>query len=205
MKPKTHQKCREQTCCCCGAFAKNGPISKKLQGRVKKWAKPEWDPDILSHPVGLCESCRVGLQECERVNSNIPPNRQGQKIKWDSFKLQDISLPSRGQPTEKCMCDICTARRFRVGDPGCKPCNLKNKMVSPNCKIDELSEVTSSLQSRCSKCLQITGKGISHPCTDVNKKKNLIKLVEEMGEVESEQVAAAVIKKVAKNKKKKTQ
>ena len=101
MKPKTHQKCREQTCCCCGAFAKNGSISKKLQGRVKKWAKPEWDPDILSHPVGLCESCRVGLQECERVDSNIPPNRQGQKIKTLPARKRTDNYNSKGKETQK--------------------------------------------------------------------------------------------------------
>ena len=66
-----------------------------LQHRVKKWAKPEWDPDVLSYPVGQYESFIVGLRECEKMGSNIPCNRQGQKIIWDSLKLQNISVPSK--------------------------------------------------------------------------------------------------------------
>ena len=93
-RPKTHDECRLESCCCCGGKVKpeSGrskitPVSVKMVQRIQKWAKPEFNVEVLMVIV-----------------------KTGVKEKWDQFRLQDIHIP-RGQETETCRCDICTARR----------------------------------------------------------------------------------------------
>ena len=55
-------------------------------------------------------------------------------------------------------------------------------------------------RARCSKCLQEVGKGISHPCSSVSRKRNLVDLVSKQEGHAPEQIVAAVIKKIATEK-----
>ena len=186
---KTHDQCRDESCCCCGGRVKPGNVNEKLQERVRKWAKPEWYPSILSYPTGVCCSCRRRLLDCEKMGSRVAG------VKWDAFQLQNISVP-RGQLAETCVCDICKARRYRVGQPGAQPTTLKNKKIKTTGESTEAGENVSH-QTRCVKCLQVTGRGIPHPCTQGTRKRNLVELVGKQGNDELEQVAAAIVKKVA--------
>ena len=63
---KTHEQCRKQSCCSCLVKAGPVPVTKVFEEWIKKLAKADWDPKVLSYPIGLCQSCRVRLVECER-------------------------------------------------------------------------------------------------------------------------------------------
>ena len=93
--------------------SKSIPVTTNIVERIKKWAKPEFDPEVLSYPLGLCRTCRKQLTGCERLGVVSP----GLKAKWDAFKLQDIHIP-RGQESSTCCCDICTARRTNCSGVG---------------------------------------------------------------------------------------
>ena len=56
------------------------PITIKMANRVRKWAKPEFDPEVISFPLGLCKTCRVRLAECEKQGAASP----GIKATWDT-------------------------------------------------------------------------------------------------------------------------
>ena len=157
---KTHDKCREESCCCCGGYAKPGIVSEKISERVRRWAKREWDPAIFSYPTGVCTACRARLLECEKEGSSILPNRPGQKHLWDQFQLQNITVP-RGQLAEACGCNICKARKLKVGQPGCSPnpATLKKRKVETKVESEESKEKVSP-ETRCAKCLQVTGTGV---------------------------------------------
>ena len=190
---KTHEQCRKQSCCCCGGKAGPVPVTKVFEERIKRWAKPDWDPKVFSYPTGLCQSCRARLVECERHKGTDIPGRPGLKDMWDNFKLQNIHV-ARGQLTETCICDICTARRAHVGQLGTSKQDLVHKKIVP--KGEESNNKPAEIKrARCSKCLQEVGKGISHPCSSVSRKRNLVDLVSKQEGHAPEQIVAAVIKK----------
>ena len=74
---KIHEQCRQESCCCCGGKAKPAVVSKKFEERIKKWAKPDWDPSVISHPTGICQGCRARLLECEKAGTIDLPERPG--------------------------------------------------------------------------------------------------------------------------------
>ena len=86
------------------------PITNNIAERIKKWAKPEFDPQVISFQLGLCETCRRQLSNCEK------PGAVSTKIqaKLDDFKLQNIHIP-RGQEARTFCCNICCARKTRFG------------------------------------------------------------------------------------------
>ena len=82
------------------------PITIKMANRVRKWAKPEFVPEVISFPLGLCKTCRVRLAECEKQVAASP----GIKATWDNFMLKNIHVP-RGQDASTCSCDMGAARK----------------------------------------------------------------------------------------------
>ena len=74
------------------AGTKVTPITIKMANRVRKWAKPEFDPEVISFPLCLCKTCRVRLAECEKQGAT----GTGIKATWDNFIMKNIHVP-RGQ------------------------------------------------------------------------------------------------------------
>ena len=111
----THDECRSQMCGACGGRAGSRKVPPKLGESIKKRAQPEWSLEVVSHPAGICERCRVLLWKCEKKGSNEPA-RTTQR--WKSFHLQNIVVPRGGLATQ-CCCQICSARRSNtVGEKG---------------------------------------------------------------------------------------
>ena len=93
---------------------------------------------------------------------------------WDKFKLEKIHVP-RGQISDTCICDICTSRkRLCIGHEGTSKMALKQKKILPRGEEMDNKIGEPVLKLRCSDCLQLVGRGISHPCTVVSKKKTLL-------------------------------
>ena len=167
----------------------NTPITTMVANRIKKWVKPEFDPEVQSYPVGLCMTCRRQLSECEKLGVTSPAI----KAKWDAFKLQNIHIP-RGQDARTCCCDICSARRTKG-----KSVKIVPSRGEPAEKEKE-KEKKKKEKGPCGICLQEkTGPGIKHPCGPAARKHNLalLTLKEERG---AEQVAASVVKGLAEEK-----
>ena len=76
---RTHEENRLESCCTCGGKVKPRatrgkitPVTKETAEKIKKWAKPEFDQEVLSFPLGLCCSCRRQLSECEKTGAVSP-------------------------------------------------------------------------------------------------------------------------------------
>ena len=104
------------------AGTKFTPITIKMANKFHKWAKPEFDPEVISFPLCLCKTCRVRLAECEKQGGN----GTGIKATWDNFMLKNIHVP-RGQDASTCSCDMGAARKTSpIGkNRGQTPTNLK--------------------------------------------------------------------------------
>ena len=193
-RAKTHEENRVETCCCCGGkvIARSGckkitAISPKKAKQITDWAHGDWDPSVLSHPLGLCQVCNTRLSECATKKKYRP----GIKETWDSFQLQSIFIP-RGQLAETCRCDICLARRSFSKK---KPKVLPRGVPESNPSVPQDKE-----ESICPRCLQVKGRGIRHKdCGPGARKRNLAALV--LGEGSgAEQVASAVLKAISDTK-----
>ena len=144
------------------------PVSKVMVERIRRWAKPEFNPVVLSFPLGLCATCRKDLSTCEALGSV----KESVKQKWASFKLQNICIP-RGQSASTCSCDICAARRVQANRGAWKPVK-----ISPGGGSQEQEKEEQVKEARpCPRCLQEnTGPGIPHSCSQAARKANLAKL-----------------------------
>ena len=176
-KPKTHEECRLESCCCCGGKVKpeSGrskiiPVSEKMVLRIQKWAKPEFNMTVMSYPLGLCSVCRVQLSECERLGVVKTRVRE----KWDQFRLQDIQIPW-GQEADTCRCNICSAWRTKgIGRKGYNSTVIENVKIKPtgSQKIEQ-ENVKKRQKGPCGICFQEKiGPGIHHPCGPESRKKN---------------------------------
>ena len=96
-------------CAACGSKAGKKKVSDGLGVMIRKWAQPGWNPDVISYPTGICDSCRRALFDCEKLNCNELPDRPGLLSRWKAFKLEKIEVP-RNQLANSCSCSICLVK-----------------------------------------------------------------------------------------------
>ena len=91
-RAKTHEENRPETCCCCGrkVTAQNGrkkitAITPKKAKQITDWAKRDWDPTVLSHPLGLYQMKAVVEYSSWNV-FNITGTKRQRRVKDRSVK-----------------------------------------------------------------------------------------------------------------------
>ena len=148
-------------------------VTPVLGSLIKKWAQPNWNPEVVSYPSGICETCRKQLINCEKRPSL---EGSGSRERWQAFKLENISV-TRGQLSQDCSCPICIACRSNpVGKKGFNQAKTMQKQIF----MDEPET------------------GIPHPCTKSSRKKLLAELITK--EEGCEQIVSQVIKNLSENK-----
>ena len=128
--PLTHDRCREEMCAGCGGKAGRRKVTAGLGEKIRKWAQPSWSAEVVSHPSGICETCRRALAECEKLQST--KISRGVVEKWGEFKLEKIKI-LRGQLAESCVCVICKARK--ENNVGTR--NNKSELNKKQIKVEE--------------------------------------------------------------------
>ena len=196
--PLTHEQCQQEMCCCCGGKAGKRKISLSLGEKIRKYAQSLWTPDVVSFPLGICETCRKMIGDCERAENEGKQLNPEFKQRWQSFHLEDIFVP-RGQLATKCVCLICKARKNHLFTKGVNHLTKDKKQIV---MVEEVIEPAVTKNSAaCTKCFQEkTGRGIPHPCTETSKKNNLVNLVLNQKEAGQEQIVSKVLKQVIENK-----
>ena len=68
---KTHEECRLESCCTCGGTvkpepgrSKSIPVTTNIVERIKKWANPEFDPEVLSYRELLSHVAQAYMYVC---------------------------------------------------------------------------------------------------------------------------------------------
>ena len=78
--PLTHDRCREEMCAGCGGKAGRRKVTAGLGEKIRKWAQPSWSAEVVSHPSGICETCRRALAECEKLQSTKISRGSGREV-----------------------------------------------------------------------------------------------------------------------------
>ena len=124
-------------------------------------------------------------------------------LAWTHFSASRIhgvkkcgSVSDSGE--EPSMCDICNhvrvlgtwARDLKVGP--------QSLMFVPRSEATIPATEVTKKRSWCEECSQPTGPGLSHPCTPVARKKNIIKLIEKQPQKEKDAIVGNSLQNMVK-------
>lgn len=134
---------------------------------------------IIDFQNVICANCRFVLQQCDNDNG-----RQFQ----EKIKLFDFSKITKAIPLTRsslsmngdCKCIVCNIAR----NSGLKPFAKKihgqqpGRRENSNKIAKKVPDSRRKIIKMCNRCLQKTGKGIVHNCSQKNRKDNLMNLVD---------------------------
>ena len=145
------------------------PRSHDYDSYIKNLWWNSYDSSDTNLPRMICMNCRVGLiNHSDPIDNNpspLPP-----KIEYDKLVTKPVT-----RQAVQCDCDICLRGRFTFKEVNPPP---NYSFIPPTDQaIPEDRKRKSTPETRCSKCYQIIGKGIKHPCNRLNKQIALDDLV----------------------------
>ena len=165
---KTHEDCRKTVCIFCLKKCTR-ELNNQLINTIETVLQMKLDISDSRVPKGICDTCRIALGK----------KKNGENVSLPlMFQFETIKVRSSTREQD-CDCLIC-----QIG-------HLKSYEKHPLETSSEHSQ-SSSNQKRCSECLSILGKGISHNCSDFSFRENMRKLAMRDSLV-SEQIAASVV------------
>ena len=166
-RPKTHEEARLSCCAACGRGGAKLVVTAITEGLIRRYAHPSYNASIQSYPGGLCKSCKTYLYQCK--SKGAAPREE-----WTAFKLEEITIPRLPNSSTNCSCSMCHTSHYNpVGVKGEKKITL-NPVIntsggSMRCEIQQ--KVIKKSKSVCEICLQLTGRGIRHKCSDKDMRK----------------------------------
>ena len=187
----THEDARDLICCCCGIrTTKKKRVTQNEQKLVQTYCKPNFDSTLREQPSGLCNYCRWYLYACQRGERWEEVGREDPRLRWDVYELEHGRFREAEHTPDSCQ--ICELAKW---NPVADPDPQKRYMLQSREPVPEEKKQTSF--KFCSHCYQHIGRGIPHPCTPANAKKNLAKIISEMSEDDQGQMVAACAKNLA--------
>ena len=148
------------------------------------WA--DYDSTDTELPRMICMNCRLKL-----INHNDPidnnPEPQPSRIKYELIVIRPETRQAR-----QCDCDICLAGRFTFKEVTPLPVSrIMSGRKRPKHQKRKRDKETESV-SRCTKCHQVIGRGIKHPCNRSNKQVNHDDLVRSTSDKSKSKVIAGI-------------
>ena len=150
--------------------------------RIQDFFIENYDPSDLKMPCGLCACCRLKLEKMEIKKLGKDKDKPLPEIKLpDPVDFSKLQFPatitrSRGGDLMPCNCDICEIATESVQ----KNPNLnKRRPHTPGRPKKVLPTLPAAKPIKvCQRCLQVIGKGISHPqpCTVTDMRQNMKQL-----------------------------
>ena len=167
----THSEARGATCTLC--WEKSDMIvSDSLAATIREFSHhAAYDLDNLSHPSGICKSCKRMLY---MVKAGSLGRRPDPRLKWKKKILSTIVIPDSTASNQECVlsgCPICSLARFNpVGKTG--PKYVVNHPVMDPVSLVMEAEVQPTVEQHsgavkqemsCLTCAAPTGPGRPHP------------------------------------------
>ena len=189
MSGMDHLSCRKRVCVCCGSVTKKSTVlSQIMEAKVKRFAHPEYSREVESFPLGLDSTCQRHLRRLSQADGDSKVRRKDLEAKWKRFKMENI-IVSRGIPHS---CQLC---KLVKSNPVLETPGQANYKTRGFCGEDEEKENKKpKTESICKFCLQKTGRGIPHKCSQVKRKSNLVDLFSKEPSSGQEQMLGGCIK-----------
>ena len=170
-----HMACRRRVCVCCGDVIKSKEqcvLSQIEEERVKLFAHAEFSREVESYPLGLDPNCKRHLRRLSEAAGGRAQvvSCKDLENKWKRFKLENLKM-SRAVPHDCTVCNLVKTNPV-LGSPS--QANTKKRSLSDEDQGKENKRMKS--ESVCKVCLQVTGRGIPHKCTETARKGNIVKL-----------------------------
>ena len=173
--PKTHEQARLHCCAACGRGGVKLTVTPALENMIKKYVHPAYDVNIESYPIGCCDRCKVSMYRCRKAEESSESVEPWRKKEWDEFKLEDIHVPRTSAECGECPCPIRHCSHFNPCGVTGKKDIIHNPVINPDggqmkCETDPpvMGRGRNSSKGLCCLCGQITGRGLSHPCRQVD-------------------------------------
>ena len=184
----THSQCCARMCCLCGEKQNRDVTMSAASELLVKECLPTFSLSRkdLFYPNGLCSVCKTDLYKIKggkqpaSWGSSYPP-AWGKSLKI--YGVRKCGSVVEGSP-DPWLCDICI--HVRGAGEGSRGKEVAKKFVSRG-EVAKEPE-TPVKQGWCKECSQVTGRGLPHPCTAASRKRNIVKLIEEKGQTEAEQI-----------------
>ncbi|XP_047129267.1 uncharacterized protein LOC124809287 [Hydra vulgaris] len=128
-------------------------------------------------PIGICEGCRSTLRRTLDGKEVVMPRLY-------DFETINVRRPASGLI---CDCIICQVGQLKLNES--HPLEKVRKMTTSE---EKAVNKNSTSDHRCSKCLSVLGKGISHECTEAKFRENMRFLASNDSTV-AQQIAASAI------------
>ena len=162
----THSQARDATCVLCwrkGDLLVNNDSAIKIRTHTHHTT---FDLDNLSHPSGLCRTCKRNL---DRLDSGNLGKRKDPRPEWRKKQLHSILIPDGTVASDICSvsgCPICCLARFNpIAKPGPK-CIVNSPILDPECLLEADTQERVQPQQQymsCRLCAAPYGPGLPHP------------------------------------------
>ncbi|CAH0555135.1 unnamed protein product [Brassicogethes aeneus] len=186
-KARTHEENRLQVCLFCFGKTKTMFFIKEgLKLLVKKHFEYKDEDDRL--PAVLCSSCKRDLYRINEKTIRLPKFSE----------LKRIRRCTRSTSNSVCDCYICDLARKPASGNFAKG-NILPKRIgiladTTNVQLAEKEKIR-CIESRCSYCCSIIGKGLSHKCNLTTRLENLTEYILSVGSKNADQVVSSLLKR----------
>ena len=156
---KTHKECRKSVCVIC---MKKGDqeLTENYKSTIPQQIQKDLDFNDERVPLATCISCRSQIGNlCDGKTTVVP------KL----YHFETILIKPATRFSNVCECLLCQIAK------------LKGKEKHPFSKFQESEpklpqQASQNAEKRCTKCLSIIGRGLSHNCTLGTRHENLRKI-----------------------------
>ena len=199
-RPRTHEESRSAVCGVC--FKKQGlrPVTLTQLEQLRNLVDHEYDLDNTNYPKVLCKTCALALSA-----HNACPENPGRKLLKPRYKnIRSPPPETRATADQPCPCTVCEIASCKIlpGQLQGGKTFLPEKywtMIFPDEPYpapNQPKSAPSPVESRCSNCHAVIGKGRSHKCSKTQMQNNLHNLVKQKSLKSKEKIGGSVLKNI---------
>ena len=199
-RPRTHKESRSAVCGVC--FKKQGlrPVTSNQLEQLRNLVDREYSLENTSYPNVLCKSCALALSLYTAC-----PEKPGRKLLKPRYKnIRPPPPETRATADQPCPCTVCEIASCKIlpGQLHGGKTFLPEKywaIIFPDEPYTGPNQSTTapySVESRCSICHSVIGKGRSHKCSKTQMQNNLLQLVKQKSLKSNEKIGGNVLKNI---------
>ena len=191
--PKSHSIARESLCALC--FRKMNDlrvISTEQEEHILTLRYSRFSLSDLRLPKVICCSCSRALSA--NIKDPVNPGRKLPDPKFDNL-TSPLMYSTRAQADQPCNCTICLIMRDtikpgnNIGKLKALPSRFQALLFPDSQDVESVKKSKPEVESRCTACGSVVGKGRTHKCHKSTARENTLGLVRKMSLKSKEKLA----------------